>query len=106
MEQVLPAVQQARGAQGIEVAVATEVRRDPQGSTRPPELRKGAFGRLMDFLREVRGELQKVTWPGMEELRKATIVIVIFVVALGVVIGLMDSVLQLVFVTGVARLFR
>jgi preprotein translocase subunit SecE len=97
VEQVLPALQQAGGAQGIEVAVATEAL---------APAKKGAPGRLMDFLREVRGEIQKVTWPGLEELRKATIVIVIFVVALGVLIGLMDSVLQLVFVTGVAQLFR
>ena len=97
MEQVLPPVQQAGGAQGIEVAVATEAL---------APAKKGVPGRLMDFLREVRGELQKVTWPGMEELRKATIVIVIFVLALGLFIGLMDSVLQLVFVTGVASLFR
>jgi preprotein translocase SecE subunit len=97
VEQVLPAVQQAGGAQGIEVAVATE-------ALAPAT--KGVPGRLMDFLREVRGELQKVTWPGMEELRKATIVIVIFVLALGLLIGLMDSLLQLVFVTGVASLFR
>ena len=68
--------------------------------------KKGVPGRLMDFLREVRGELQKVTWPGMQELRKATIVIVIFVLALGLLIGLMDTLLQLVFVTGVASLFR
>ncbi|HSD31418.1 MAG TPA: preprotein translocase subunit SecE [Gemmatimonadales bacterium] len=68
--------------------------------------KKGVPGRLMDFLREVRGELQKVTWPGMQELRKATIVIVIFVLALGLLIGLMDTLLQFVFVTGVASLFR
>jgi len=77
--------------------VATEALTDPQ---------RGKIGRLVDFLREVRGEIQKVTWPGMEELRKATVVIVIFVTILGVVIGLMDSLLQLVFVTGVARLFQ
>ena len=70
------------------------------------EARRGAFGLLADFLREVRGEIQKVTWPGMEELRKATLVIVIFVSILGFVIGLMDRVLQLIFVTGVAHLFR
>jgi preprotein translocase subunit SecE len=64
------------------------------------------LGRVTDFLREVRGELQKVTWPGMDELRKATIVIVLFVVAIGVLIGILDSLLQLVFVTGVAQLFR
>lgn len=97
MEEILPAVQQARFAQGIEVGVATESL---------AEARKGAFGRLTDFLREVRGEIQKVTWPGMEELRKATLVIVIFVAILGVLIGFMDSLLQLVFVTGMARLFQ
>jgi preprotein translocase subunit SecE len=97
VEQVLPAVQQAGGAQGIEVAVATEAL---------APAKKGVLGRVTDFLREVRGELQKVTWPGMDELRKATIVIVLFVVALGVLIGILDSLLQLVFVTGVAQLFR
>jgi preprotein translocase subunit SecE len=70
------------------------------------ESRKGVVGRFMDFLREVRGEIQKVTWPTMEELRKATIVIVIFVAVLGFVIGMLDALLQLIFVTGIARLFR
>lgn len=97
MEQVLPALQQAGGAQGIEVAVATE-------ALAPSK--KTVVGRLVDFFREVRGELQKVTWPTTEELRKATLVIVIFVALLGVFIGLMDTLLQFVFVTGVASLFR
>ena len=62
-------------------------------------------GRVLDFLRDVRGEVRKVTWPTWEELKKATGVIIVFVIALGVLIGLMDSFLQLVFVTGVAKLF-
>ena len=70
------------------------------------QAQKGLLGRVSEYLREVRGEIQKVTWPGVEELRKATLVIVVFVILLGFVIGLMDSMLQLVFVTGVARLFR
>ncbi len=61
--------------------------------------------RLVGFLRDVRGEIRKVTWPTWEELKKATIVIVIFVLVLGVLIGLMDSILQFVFVTSVAKLF-
>jgi preprotein translocase subunit SecE len=68
--------------------------------------RKGVLGRLADFLREVRSEIQKVTWPGMEELRKATLVIVIFVALLGVLIGVMDWLLQLILVRGLAQLFR
>jgi preprotein translocase SecE subunit len=75
-------------------------------ATEALESRKGVVGRFMDFLREVRGEIQKVTWPTMVELRKATIVIMIFVGILGFIIGLLDALLQLVFVTGIARLFR
>ncbi len=61
--------------------------------------------RALDFLRDVRNEVRKVTWPTWDELKKATGVIIVFVAALGVLIGLMDSLLQLVFVTGVAKLF-
>jgi preprotein translocase subunit SecE len=63
------------------------------------------LGRVVDFLRDVQGEIRKVTWPTWEELKKATTVIVIFVILLGLVIGLMDSVLQFVFVTAVAKFF-
>jgi len=97
VEQVLPALQQAGGAQGIEVAVATEAL---------VESKKNVLGRLVDFFREVRGEIQKVTWPSVEELRKATLVIIVFVALLGVFIGIMDTLLQFIFVTGVASLFR
>ena len=97
MEQVLPPLQQTGGAQGIEVAVATE-------ALAPSK--KTFVSRLIDFFHEVHGEIQKVTWPTTEELRKATLVIVIFVALLGVFIGLMDTLLQFIFVTGVASLFR
>jgi preprotein translocase subunit SecE len=63
------------------------------------------LGRVVDFLRDVRGEVRKVTWPTWPELKKATGVIIVFVITLGVLIGLMDSFLQLVFVTAVAKLF-
>jgi preprotein translocase subunit SecE len=63
------------------------------------------LGRFVDFLREVRNELRKVTWPTREELRKATIVIVVFVTLLGFLIGLMDTTLQFVLVQQLPRLF-
>jgi len=77
--------------------VATEVVQSDQPS---------ALSRFMGFLREVRGELRKVTWPTRDELRKATVVIVIFVLLLGILIGVMDWLLQQTLVTGLARLFR
>jgi preprotein translocase subunit SecE len=65
----------------------------------------GFFKRLIIFLRDVRAEIGKVTWPSRDEIRKATIVIVIFVTALGLVIGLMDTILQFILVRMVARIF-
>ena len=67
--------------------------------------KRGWLGRVLDFLRDVRGEVRKVTWPTWDELKKATGVIIVFVLALGVLIGVMDWLLQLIFVTVVSKLF-
>ena len=66
---------------------------------------RGRLARAVGFFRDVRAEVRKVTWPTMAELKKATLVIVIFVAILGVVIGLMDATFQFVFVKAVAKLF-
>jgi len=61
--------------------------------------------RTVEFFREVRAELRKVSWPSWPELKKATTVIVIFVAILGLVIGWVDWLLQQIFVVGLAKLF-
>ena len=66
----------------------------------------GFLARSSSFLTAVRAELRKVTWPTREELQKATRMIVILSVVLGVAIGIMDVVLQKILVDGVARLAR
>ncbi len=66
----------------------------------------GWVGRSRHFLIGVREELKKVTWPAREELVKATRMIVILSILLGITIGLMDYVLQLILVEGIARLAR
>ncbi len=58
------------------------------------------------FLAAVREELRKVTWPTREELIKATRMIVILSILLGITIGLMDWLLQVILVDGVARIAR
>jgi len=68
---------------------------------------QGWLRRSWEFVTvQVPAEVRKVTWPSWEELKKATGVIIVFVILLGVLIGLMDSTLQLVFVTAVANLFK
>ena len=51
-------------------------------------------------------ELGKVTWPTRDELVKATRMILILSVVLGLLIGWMDLVLQKILVEGVAALAR
>jgi preprotein translocase SecE subunit len=73
---------------------------------RPSNRLTGWFHRSSAFLTLVREELKKVTWPTRPELIKATRMIVVFSIVLGLTIGLMDWLLQLILVEGVARLAR
>jgi preprotein translocase SecE subunit len=106
VEEILPPLQQASAAQGIEVS--TEVVQPSE--TRTP--RKwgagigGFFTRLTGFLVATRGEMKKVTWPTREELVKATRMILILSVILGVLIGWMDWLLGKILIDGVAALAR
>ncbi len=59
-----------------------------------------------DFLVAARFEMTKVSWPTRDELMKATRMIVVASMVLGLVIGLVDWVLQLIFVSGIAALAR
>ena len=57
-----------------------------------------------EFLLAVRAELAKVSWPTQQELFKATRMVVILAVVIGVVLGLVDLLLTKVLVEGVAAL--
>ena len=46
------------------------------------------------FMVDVRGEVTKITWPTSDDLRKATLVILGFVILVSLVIGAMDVILQ------------
>lgn len=48
------------------------------------------------FIEESWIELQKVTWPDMDQLRNATIVVILFTIAISLVIWLMDSTVSFV----------
>ncbi len=66
----------------------------------------GWVSQTRTFLVGVRDEMKKVTWPTRDELVKATRMIVILSIVLGITIGLMDFVLQALLVNGVAHLAR
>ena len=64
----------------------------------------GFLAKSRDFLVAARAELGKVTWPTRDELIKATRMVVIFAVILGIAIGLLDWLLNLILVKGVAQI--
>ena len=73
-----------------------------RGGSRPVQWMRTA----RDFLVSVRAELGKVSWPTQPELIKATRMVVILSVAVGIVLGLLDLVLTKILVDGVAALAR
>jgi preprotein translocase subunit SecE len=64
------------------------------------------MAQVREFLEAVRVEMRKVTWPTRDELVKATRMIVILSLVLGLAIGLLDWILQKILVDGVAALVR
>lgn len=50
----------------------------------------GLFSRMSLFLRQVTFELKKVTWPSKDQLVTYTAVVVVFVIIMGLIIGVFD----------------
>jgi len=61
--------------------------------------------RVANFYQEVVTEMRKVTWPDREQLKDTTIKIIIFVLLLGLVITLLDFVLQGILIKLIPSLF-
>lgn len=62
----------------------------PSGETKPD----GFVGKAKQFLREVRAELKKVTWPSRKQTVGSTIVVVVIVMMISLFLGLADAVLS------------
>lgn len=51
---------------------------------------KGLWGQTVAFLRDVRVEMTKVTWPTWDELKGQTIVVIVAVLMIAAFIGIVD----------------
>lgn len=69
------------------------------------EQKPGLGQRLVDFYNGVVAELRKVTWPDLPQVRSATVAIIVFVLLMGLVIALLDLVLNGVLVQLLPSLF-
>jgi len=50
------------------------------------------FQRFIEFLKESRVELGKISWPTRNELRESTIVVIISVILITIFIGAVDQI--------------
>ena len=52
------------------------------------------FKKLTKFLREVKVELKKVSWPGRAEISGSTGVVIVHVIIVAIYLGVLDYILQ------------
>ena len=55
---------------------------------------KDIVGKARQFLREVRIELKKITWPGRKVTMASTVVVIVIVLISGVYLGVVDMLLS------------
>lgn len=61
--------------------------------------------RSMAYLRDVRAEIRKVTWPTWLDLRRTTVIVSIFVIIVGIIIGIMDVISSKLLIDVLGRMF-
>ena len=72
----------------------------------PPVEKPGKVAAVRDFLVDTRAEMDKVSWPAKPELIQSTRAVIIGSFMLGVAIGIVDKLLQIILVDGIAMLGR
>lgn len=53
--------------------------------------------KVIEFLKKVRTELKKVTWPGWHTIKSSTTAVVVVSLFFGIYIGLVDMALDMIF---------
>jgi len=67
--------------------------------------KQNAIARLVELYQEVVGEMKKVTWPDKGQIRQLSIGVIVLSLFIGVVIWLMDLILQQVLVRWIPSIF-
>jgi len=52
---------------------------------------------IRDYVRDVRVEMNKVSWPSRRELRDSTLVVIVMVFVISIFIGIVDRALSFAF---------
>jgi preprotein translocase subunit SecE len=66
-------------------------------TTEKPGERPTVIQSATDYVRDVRVEMNKVSWPSRTELRDSTLVVIVMVIVISIFIGIVDRGLSLAF---------
>jgi len=66
-------------------------------TTEKPEVRRSLIQGITDYIRDVRIEMTKVSWPTAAELRESTLVVIVMVSIMMIFIFLVDRGLSIAF---------
>ena len=61
--------------------------------------------RLATFYHDVIAEMHKVTWPDAGQIRQLSIAVIVLSLVIGAIIGVLDVILQLLFVRLIPSMF-
>ena len=73
-------------------------------TTEKSAVRPGIITAINEYVKDVRVEMSKVSWPTREELRESTLVVIVMVFVISIFIGVVDRVLSFAF-EAVLRMF-
>jgi preprotein translocase subunit SecE len=71
------------------------VRAEP--TTEKAAVRPSPFTAITDYVKDVRVEMSKVTWPTRRELQESTLVVIVMVFVISIFIGIVDRALSYAF---------
>lgn len=81
--------------------MAVDIAQTPSGGT------GGGFGRkVVTFYRETIAEMRKVTWPDKTQIRQLSVGVIVLSLFVGLLIFVVDWLLQLILVRGIPSIFR
>jgi len=78
----------APAAQG---AVKASVKKAYTPASKPVVKEKNVFDKSIQFLREVKVELKKVTWPSRKQTMGSTVVVLVIVAIISIFLGVVDA---------------
>jgi preprotein translocase subunit SecE len=95
--QLAEATSGAAGGAGTDVVrKPAAVQKRPQQPSRSVSVKKSDnfIDKSMQFLREVKIELKKVTWPSRKQTMGSTVVVIVLVIIISAFLGLVDVILS------------